>query len=60
MDGVILASTPASDLAQLVESMNLADRPSQTHNLNMSSQSARPITARYVSELFGRILFLTC
>ena len=48
LDVVSLASTLASDLAHLVESMNLAERPSPPHtatNVNMN-RNGRPITAR--------------
>ena len=42
LDVVSLASSLASDLAHLVESMNLADRPGQASNANRN----RPLTAR--------------
>ena len=50
LDVVSLASTLASDLAHLVESMNLAERPSQVPphtatNVNIN-RNGRPITAR--------------
>ena len=50
LDVVSLASTLASDLAHLVESMNLAERPSQvppltSTNVNIN-RNGRPITAR--------------
>ena len=48
LDVVSLASTLASDLAHLVESMNLADRPMPppaSGNANMN-RNGRPITAR--------------
>ena len=48
LDVVSLASTLASDLAHLVESMNLAERPGPPHpatNVNMN-RNGRPITAR--------------
>ena len=49
LDVVSLASTLASDLAHLVESMNLADRASQAStagaNANMN-RPGRPITSR--------------
>jgi len=57
LDVVSLASTLASDLAHLVESMNLADRPSsntnQSNNANMS-KNGRPITARTMAQDSGR------
>merc|ERR1719234_1700791 len=49
LDVVSLASTLASDLAHLVESMNLADRPSNTSsqgNANKGGRGGRPLAAR--------------
>merc|ERR1719180_656301 len=49
LDVVSLASTLASDLAHLVESMNLADRPTNTSiqgNANKGGRGGRPLTAR--------------
>merc|ERR1719495_3125823 len=56
LDVVSLASTLASDLAHLVESMNLADRPLPSHptgNANMA-RNGRPITARTMVQDTGR------
>jgi len=56
LDVVSLASTLASDLAHLVESMNLADRPLPSHpsgNANMA-RNGRPITARTMVQDSGR------
>merc|ERR1719180_277089 len=49
LDVVSLASTLASDLAHLVETMNLADRPTNTSiqgNANKGGRGGRPLTAR--------------
>merc|ERR1719445_904674 len=55
LDVVSLASTLASDLAHLVETMNLADRPMQPPgpNANMN-KNGRPITARTMVPDNGR------
>ena len=56
LDVVSLASTLASDLAHLVETMNLADRPlppPATGNANMN-RNGRPITARTMVPDNGR------
>merc|ERR1719219_1166445 len=50
LDVVSLASSLASDLAHLVESMNLADRPGQASNANRN----RPLTARTMVQDNGR------
>merc|ERR1719154_1037006 len=52
LDVVSLASTLASDLAHLVETMNLADRPQQPNmtNANRSSRGGRPLAARAVGQ----------
>ena len=53
LDVVSLASTLASDLAHLVESMNLADRPTNTSsqgNANKGGRGGRPLTARAMGQ----------
>ena len=53
LDVVSLASTLASDLAHLVESMNLADRPTNTTsqgNANKGGRGGRPLTARAMGQ----------
>merc|ERR1719220_3058586 len=54
LDVVSLASTLASDLAHLVESMNLADRPTNTNtsqgNANKGGRGGRPLTARAMGQ----------
>ena len=56
LDVVSLASTLASDLAHLVESMNLADRPVATNqtNANKGGRGGRPLTARAMGQEGGR------
>jgi len=55
LDMVSLASTLANDLAHLVESMNLADRPSTATQQNSNlGKISRPITARTMLRDSGR------